>query len=398
MTPATRREEDEPLFRYHRLGASVTGILKDDSATCLAVHLKFLALGTKSGTVHVLDLNGNQIRRFSPHSAMVNDVCIDRNGDFIGSCSQDGTVAISSLYDGAASTTHWYQRPVCAIALDPEYATRRVFASGGLASQLVLNAKGWFGAKESILHAGEGPVRAIAANSVMIAWANDLGIKVYDAQRNKRVSYVDRPTGSPPAEAFRPYLRWESETELLIGWADSIKIGKVRTRSAGGESTDNANGDGAASRGGGVDGAVKRPSPAGAKYMEIVTLIQACRHFLQNSTTQCACHPGPPLPASPDRLLRLRTGRCRAARGEWHQALRSPRARLCLRAARRGAPDCPPLAYHLPGPHSSSTRRSVTGQALLLQVSHNALSCVCSPATMRRFRVMRSHCQVSHLS
>ena len=251
--------EGEPLLRYQRLGASVTDILKDDHANCLAVHPKFLALGTRSGAVHVLDLNGNEIRRFSPHSAVVNDVCIDRSGEFVGSCSQDGTVAISSLYDGEAST-HWYHRPVCAIALDPEYATRRVFATGGLAGQLVLNAKGWFGAKDSILHAGEGPVRAVAANGANIAWANDLGVKVYDAQHNKRVSYVDRPPGSPPAEAFRAHLRWESEHELLIGWADSIKIGRVRTRAAGADADI-------------ADGATARPMRS--KYMEIVTLIQA---------------------------------------------------------------------------------------------------------------------------
>ena len=219
--------EEEPLLRYQRLGADVTEILRDDHATCLACHPKFLALGTRKGIVAVLDLNGNEIRRFSPHSAAVNDLCIDRSGEFVGSCSQDGTVAVSSLYDGEAST-HWYHRPVCAIALDPEYPTRRVFATGGLTGQLVLNAKGWFGAKDSTLHAGEGPVRAIdiAPNGSLIAWANDLGVKVYDAQHNKRVSYVDRPPGSPAAEAFRCHLRWETEAELLIGWADSIKIGR----------------------------------------------------------------------------------------------------------------------------------------------------------------------------
>ena len=219
--------EEEPLLRYQRLGADVTEILRDDHATCLACHPKFLALGTRAGVVAVLDLNGNEIRRFSPHSAAVNDLCIDRSGEFVGSCSEDGTVAVSSLYDGEAST-HWYHRPVCAISLDPEYPTRRVFATGGLTGQLVLNAKGWFGAKDSTLHAGEGPVRAIdiAPNGSLIAWANDLGVKVYDAQHNKRVSFVDRPPGSPAAEAFRCHLRWETETELLIGWADSIKIGR----------------------------------------------------------------------------------------------------------------------------------------------------------------------------
>ena len=77
--------EEEPLLRYQRLGADVSELLRDDHATCLACHPKFLALGTRAGVVAVFDLNGNEIRRFSPHSAAVNDLCIDRSGEFVGS-------------------------------------------------------------------------------------------------------------------------------------------------------------------------------------------------------------------------------------------------------------------------------------------------------------------------
>jgi WD40 repeat protein len=226
-------EEQEPTLTYQRLGGSVPDILKADAASCLAVHAKFLALGTLAGAVHVLDLHGNEIRRFTPHSANVTDVCIDATGEFVGSCSQDGTVVVSSLYSAEAST-HWYPRPVRAVALDAEYASKRVFATGGLACQLTINSKGWFGAKDAVVHSGEGPIVAIACAGQMLAWANDLGVKVYDAQHGKRVSYVERAAGSPPAQAFKPHLRWESGSELVIGWADSIKIGRVRLRDAGG--------------------------------------------------------------------------------------------------------------------------------------------------------------------
>ena len=108
----------------------------------------------------------------------MNDICVDRTGEFVGSCSQDGTVVISSMY-GAEASTHWYHRPVCAIALDGEYSVRRVFTTGGLAGQLVLNTKGWFGAKDAIIHAGEGPVRlldlASGAGSTVAALSGRLG-------------------------------------------------------------------------------------------------------------------------------------------------------------------------------------------------------------------------------
>ena len=35
-------EEEEPKLKYHRLGFSVVEILKSDSASCMAVHDKFL--------------------------------------------------------------------------------------------------------------------------------------------------------------------------------------------------------------------------------------------------------------------------------------------------------------------------------------------------------------------
>ena len=104
-------------------------------------------------------------------------MCVDSSGEYIGSCSHDGTIALTSLCTGE-SYSHWYQRPVRAIALDPMYASRRVFATGGLAGQLVLSTRGWFGVKDTIVHAGEGPVHAIACAGPMLAWANDVGVKV----------------------------------------------------------------------------------------------------------------------------------------------------------------------------------------------------------------------------
>lgn len=90
------------------------------------------------------------------------------------------------------------------------------FASGGRAGQLLLNTKGgkqafcgrrvtsccvgiasalapWFGQKDTVVHSGEGPIYAIAWRSSLIAWANDVGIKIYDCATNQRITYIDRP-------------------------------------------------------------------------------------------------------------------------------------------------------------------------------------------------------------
>lgn len=54
--------EEEPRLKYQRLGSDVVDLLKKNAATCLCVSDKILALGTHSGTVHVLDYNGNEVR------------------------------------------------------------------------------------------------------------------------------------------------------------------------------------------------------------------------------------------------------------------------------------------------------------------------------------------------
>lgn len=56
--------EPEPLLSYAAFGSDVPGILGRDAATCLRVSDKLLALGTRSGAVHLLDYEGNKVRGF----------------------------------------------------------------------------------------------------------------------------------------------------------------------------------------------------------------------------------------------------------------------------------------------------------------------------------------------
>ena len=67
-------EEEEPRLKYQRLGNSVSDILKRESASAVRLHDKFLALGTAEGWIYILDFDGNEIRRFGAHTAVVNDL------------------------------------------------------------------------------------------------------------------------------------------------------------------------------------------------------------------------------------------------------------------------------------------------------------------------------------
>ena len=54
-------EETEPKLKYERLSSDLKAILKKDVASCLAVHNKFLMLGSHWGVIHLLDAMGNSL-------------------------------------------------------------------------------------------------------------------------------------------------------------------------------------------------------------------------------------------------------------------------------------------------------------------------------------------------
>ncbi|ACO67807.1 predicted protein [Micromonas commoda] len=239
-------DDDEPMLKYQRLGGAVPAILSDDVASCACAGGNIIVLGTKRGVVIVLDRGGNELRRFTDaHRAPVNDVCLDARREWVGSCADDGTCAAHALYDDddahASSASTRVVRcehdagPVRSIALDPRFSSRgtRRFVRGGDDGSLVLSASNKNGGprRDVVLHAGEGPVRRVRWAGTLIAWANDVGVKVYDEARDRRIAHVDRPRGSPPPGAYPPHIAWcDGARTLVIAWADCVKVAVVRTR------------------------------------------------------------------------------------------------------------------------------------------------------------------------
>ena len=52
-------------------------------------------------------------------------------------------------------------------------------------------------------------------------------MKIYDTASSQRITFIDRPAGSPRADLFKCTLFWQDDQTLLIGWADHIKIARV---------------------------------------------------------------------------------------------------------------------------------------------------------------------------
>lgn len=226
-------DEEEPKLKYQRLGGTVETILKSNTAACLCVNERFVALGTRAGSIHILDFEGNENKSFAPHSGPINELAVDDTGEYIGSCSEDGTVLLTSLFSGEAES-HRYRRPILALAIDPDFHRKntRQFVCGGRAGQLLKNTKGFLGigTKNVVLHSGEGPIYTIKWRRSLIAWANDRGVKIYDCDSNQRITYIDRPKGSPRPDLYKCHLAWDANSQILIGWADCIKIGQIKER------------------------------------------------------------------------------------------------------------------------------------------------------------------------
>ncbi|KAG6812138.1 hypothetical protein H0H92_004137 [Tricholoma furcatifolium] len=231
-------EDEEPVLKYERIGGAIPDLLKKDSASALVVANKLMALGTHAGIVHILDLDGKRIKSYKPHLASVTDIAIDATAEFVATASLDGQVVVRSML-----TTESYsfdlKRPMRTIALEPNFAKRttRAFVCGGLAGNLLLYEKGWLGHKDTVLHSSEGPIWQVRWRGRLVAWANDLGVKIYDYVSQTRITFIDRPPGSPRADLFKSTLRWQDDSTLLISWADHIKVARIRARSKAASTT-----------------------------------------------------------------------------------------------------------------------------------------------------------------
>jgi len=183
------------------------------------------------GMVHVLDLTGTIIKSFRPHSASVLDMCIDDTGDFVATASVDGRVVVYSLSTPEVFSFD-FRRPMHTISLEPGFGKRgsRAYVSGGKAGVLVLHEKGWLGHTQTTIGTDEGPVWLTRWRGQLIAWANDLGVKIYDTASQTRIGSIDRPQNSPRADMYKCSFYWQDDTTLLIAWADQIKIVRFRSR------------------------------------------------------------------------------------------------------------------------------------------------------------------------
>jgi len=236
-TPNEEEDEEdiEPKLKYERLANDIGHILKTDAARCISVHPKFMCLGTALGALHLLDHLGHssQQQEFPTHTTSINMVNIDNGGDYIASCADDGRVMVSGLYTTENCHTLTLDRPVQAVALDPNYyksGSGRRFVTGD--DRLILHEKVFLSRlKSTTLFEGEGPVTNIKWRGRFLAWASSTGVRVFDMNVRRVISVVKKDI-SPGinSEKYRCILHWKDDLTLVVAWADDVKICVIRRR------------------------------------------------------------------------------------------------------------------------------------------------------------------------
>lgn len=237
-------DEIEPRLKYERMSNNLTSILSRDEASCLAVHSKFLAVGTQWGSIFIMDHVGNVIDTTDIicHSTTVNQISIDNSGEYLASCSDDGKVIINGLYTTEDNQVMNFDRPIKSVAIDPNYGksgSNKQFVTGD--SKVVLHERGFLGRqKSSCIHENSNQVHGIKWQSTFIAWSSNNGVHIYDMSLKRRISLIvhmkpEKSCSDKEGDETRCTLFWKNERTLIIARLntiqvcvikDSVKVGK----------------------------------------------------------------------------------------------------------------------------------------------------------------------------
>uniref|UniRef100_A0A2K6UTV7 Vacuolar protein sorting-associated protein 41 homolog n=1 Tax=Saimiri boliviensis boliviensis TaxID=39432 RepID=A0A2K6UTV7_SAIBB len=165
----------------------------------MEVHISFLALGTHYGKVYLLDVQGNITQKFD-------------------------VVQVFGLYSGE-EFHETFDCPIKIIAVHPHFvrSSCKQFVTGG--KKLLLFERSWMNRwKSAILHEGEGNIRSVKWRGHLIAWANNMGVKIFDIISKQRITNVPRDDISLRPDMYPCSLCWKDNVTLIIGWGTSVKV------------------------------------------------------------------------------------------------------------------------------------------------------------------------------
>ncbi|CAD5229223.1 unnamed protein product [Bursaphelenchus okinawaensis] len=231
----------EPRFKYERILKHVHQYLEATSASCVAVHEKFIVIGFSDGFLRIFDHLGYEHfeAKEKTHKHSVSQVAIDTQGSHVISCANDSTVCIRGI--GSSETNEFLKLVPSAksVALSEDFSKRgsgQRFVAG--TQMLTLYEKGFLKKYKSLtLFQGldrDGVISCCSWKGDFIAFTNDTGTRIYDCNMQRVISLI-QPAHFQEAffsSRFAPRHCWIDTYSLIIAWGSTITICKVTSQSS----------------------------------------------------------------------------------------------------------------------------------------------------------------------
>lgn len=228
-------EAVEPCLKFKYIEHGLCDITSIDSITCVAVHGKFIAVGTQLGRIHLLDHSGFPVENgfYGVHTGPVNAISISEQGYFIASCGEDGLLVIYNLSSILPNQVNNFQYPIKAVAIAPDFEKSNNLVVGF--NKIYLLSKGMFTkAKHNELAKVHGFVRTIKWHCEIILWADDKCICVYDIRDHRPITFIQftNPNDEITSLPTMCSLCWCTENCFLISRGHSIRICQISDRTS----------------------------------------------------------------------------------------------------------------------------------------------------------------------
>ena len=230
----SEESDDEPQLVYDRVRGEIPKIVSTDAISSVAVHSKFMAVGSHWGKILILDHLGNKVQPdvMLTNGNAVTQISIDAKGEFIAAASGN-----KAFITGLLTSDYNYllrnERNINAIAIDPFFASssERRFVAGD--DRVTLHFRNFFGkyVKTEIRHPDGGTVMTIKWSGESIAWATDSCVRVYDVGLKAMIAFFKKDHDQKLRPEIYPCcLFFSSPRDLLIAWGDAVKVCKIKDR------------------------------------------------------------------------------------------------------------------------------------------------------------------------
>ncbi|XP_028967965.1 vacuolar protein sorting-associated protein 41 homolog [Galendromus occidentalis] len=225
-------EDDERALHYERLPYDAQIVLDTEVGSCIAVHDKFILVGTLTGSIHILDHQGNKTKTLTSHETPVCHISVDAKGEYMASCSENGSVFVHGTASQDNNIAFSFEELVHFCCLNPRFATdsKRSFIIG--TDKLMYYQKNFFNKyRMSVIFRGEGPIRTCSWQNRFAAFATDLSVIVFDMSMCAVLCKFRRDQDPSLAPELYPcHMAWMTDRQLLVGWADRINMCNIKEK------------------------------------------------------------------------------------------------------------------------------------------------------------------------